>query len=183
MLKTLLATGTVVLSVAVACDKEALISPTPTQDPNLQVTSTPSVPTPIEIKQEKDTEGIYRLEVLLEMEGPSIIREECVELLNKHGIVEYGNIIGRRIFEVSRKYPRGKIHQEFINYDGLPNAGWLYRYVRISSEDPETLRRIGQDIYDNICDGLLSLEKTNFHKRFNPHMYGRNDVLKPKYVT
>lgn len=181
MFKTLLVTGTVALSVALACDKEPVhISPTPTQYPN-QVTSTPSMFTPIEIKQEKDTEGMHRLEVLLEMERPSVMREDCLKLMAKHGIVEYSHIINRQIWEVIRKYPRGKVQSEFINYDGLPDAGWLYRYVRISSEDIETLRRIGQDIYDNVCDGPLSLE-TNFHKRFNLHKYGRNGVLKRQYI-
>ncbi|MBI2580103.1 MAG: hypothetical protein HYW27_04345 [Candidatus Aenigmarchaeota archaeon] len=85
--------------------------------------------------------------------------ENCGKLNPRYGYTT-ANIVGNNVHSALRRYPADDVFRQGFVYSPDPydmpdmTVGryvWKFKepFVRESAEDPETLRQIGQDIYEN----------------------------------
>lgn len=172
-------------------------TPTPVPDPTPSPTPRPFIPasTPVfgngyTIKnvQRYSSGNVINLNKL---EVQWFKNEKCRELNPKYGATT-GRVVTDNVHGIVVDYPRDGVFvngfewaetEYFIPSDDFQSyVVWRQRqpFVRESTEDSETLRRMGQDIYDNTCNDPA--QKTSLHQQLNLHMYGRNGVLRSQYA-
>ena len=176
--RNILLGGTITLGIALsACGGE--VAPTDISLKLKQIING----TPSETKDVSRREPYFALDIYRTMTADGV----PIELLHYHGessFIKRGSHLPAEDCTITvGTLSRGGLRYHDFNCDGeLDFANLAPGSTQSIKNLTAAGRRTVYDGYQLALDTLLTVRKTNFHQKLNPHMYSENGMLRPRYV-